>query len=223
MIVTCWFLPCLFRPMPYQNDIFISYRREKYAWTPWARDTFKIALESWLQRELGKPANIFIDEQVPIGTDYVEHLAETLARSKVMVALLSKDYFSSEWCVHELDLMIERAKGNDLIIPIVVHDGEVIPDVVARLQYADFKKFANPALSDAGRLYAEFWTAMGQLAPRIGNAIENVPDFEGLWLNRFKKRFSEVYDASLAGRVIPPKQFVLKPLLRPRTPPRLRP
>jgi hypothetical protein len=45
-----------------------------------------------------------------------------------MIALLSKDYFSSDWCVHELDLMMERAQGADLIIPIVVHDGDAIPD-----------------------------------------------------------------------------------------------
>ena len=67
-----------------------------------------------------------------------------------MVALLSKDYFSSDWCVHELDLMMERASNQDLIIPIVVHDGEVIPDAVRQLQYADFREFAIPVLPGCG-------------------------------------------------------------------------
>jgi hypothetical protein len=208
--------------MPYQRDVFISYRREEYAWTPWARDTFNRALASWLQRELGRPANVFIDEQVPIGADYVDHLAEMLVQSRVMVALLSKDYFSSSWCVHELDLMIERSKGNDLIIPIVVHDGEVIPDALARLNYADFKKFATPALCDAGPLYVEFWTAISKLAPRIGRAIENAPAFDGQWLKPFKKRLNDVYNASLADKGVPPKNFLLKQSLPPRKVPRLR-
>ena len=209
--------------MPYQNDVFISYRREEYLWTPWARDYLKKALQSYLQRELGVPANVFFDEQIPVGSNYVEHLAEALAQSKIMVAVLSRDYFSSPWCVHELDLMIERAAGNDLIIPIVVHDGEVIPDAVGKLQYADFKKFANPALCDAGPLYAEFYQAFAQLAPRIGKAIEDGPAFDAQWLRRFKRRLAEVYEASRAKKEILPKNFVLKKVSRLKILPRLKP
>jgi hypothetical protein len=58
--------------MSYENDVFISYRREKNAWTPWARDIFKSALESCLQRELGDPPNIFIDDQTPVGANFVK-------------------------------------------------------------------------------------------------------------------------------------------------------
>jgi hypothetical protein len=178
--------------MTYRNDIFISYRREAHIWTPWAREKFKLVLESYLQRELGDPANIFIDDQVPVGANYVTHLVEMLAHSKIMVALLSKDYFSSPWCVHELDLMMERAAGNDQIIPIVVHDGELIPDAVGQLQYADFKKFATPALLPNTPLYGEFCDAIGRLAPRISQAIEGVPMFADGWIQRFKKRLGDV-------------------------------
>lgn len=209
--------------MPYVNDVFISYRREKHAWTPWARDIFKLALESWLQRELGKPATVFIDEQIPIGVNYVEHLATTLATTKVMVTLLSRDYFSSDWCIHELDLMMERANGKDIIIPVLVHDGEVIPDAIDVLQRADFKSYANPALSHQGALYADFWSAMGQLAPRIGNAITNAPPFDAKWMDLFKQRLAQVYDASRAGTHLPPRSFALKPSMLLTKPPRLSP
>jgi hypothetical protein len=207
--------------MSYQNDIFISYRREKNAWTPWARDTFMRALESCLQRELGDPPNIFIDDQTPIGTNFVNHLASTLARSKVMVALLSKDYFSSDWCVHELDLMMERAQGYDLIIPIVVHDGRIIPDAVSLLQSADFRLYAIPALCNAGPLHAEFWSRLVELAPRIGNAVENAPDFNPCWELVFKRRLTDVNAALMAGARLPPKQFTLKTTAPPKIPPRM--
>lgn len=207
--------------MSYEYDIFISYRREKNAWTPWARDIFKRALESCLQRELGDPAEVFIDDQTPIGANYVDHLAKALGKSKVMVALLSKDYFSSDWCVHELDLMMERASGRNLIIPIVVHDGEIIPDAIGQLQYADFKEFAIPGLHDAGPLHARFWAAMVAVAPRISNAIENSPPFDDKWIPCIRQRLLQVYNASAAGSRLPPSQFLLKPSLPPKTPPRL--
>jgi hypothetical protein len=205
----------------YQNDIFISYRREKNAWTPWARDTFKLALESCLQRELGDPPNIFLDDQTPIGTNFVNHLARALARSKVMVALLSKDYFSSDWCVHELDLMMERAQGDDLIIPIVVHDGQAIPDAVSLLQWADFRSYAIPALCHAGPLHAEFWSRLVQLAQRIGNAVQAAPDFDPHWEPAFKQRLTDVRAALMAGARLPPKQFTLKTTAPPKIPPRM--
>jgi hypothetical protein len=207
--------------MSYQNDIFISYRREKYAWTPWARDIFKLALESCLQRELGDPANIYIDDQVPTGTNFVNHLARSLATSKVMVALLSKDYFSSDWCVHELDLMMKKAKRRDLIIPIVVHDGQAIPDEVSKLKHADFRSYANPALCQGGRLYHEFWDSLRELAQRIGNAVQAAPKFDRRWEPEFKQRFTDVYDAYNIGTRLPPKQFTLKATTPPKTPPRM--
>ena len=209
--------------MSYSNDIFISYRRETNAWTPWARDTFKRPLESWLQRELGQPANIFIDEQIPIGTNYVDHLATSLARSKVMIPLLSRDYFSSDWCVHELDLMIARSKGNDLIVPILVHDGDVIPDTVNQLMHADFKAYANPVLFGDAPLHKKFWDEIGKIAPRIRKAIEAAPSFDNRWVDQFRKRLMEVYNAGLTGKRLPPKNFVLKASGPPKMPPRLKP
>jgi hypothetical protein len=209
--------------VPYYHDIFISYRREKYLWTPWARDTFKQALEGCLQRELGEPASVFIDEKVPVGADYVEYLASTLATTKVMVALLSRDYFSSDWCVHELDLMMERAAGRDLIIPIIVHDGEIIPDAVGRIQRADFKKYANPGISHAGALYTEFVDAVKNLAEGIGSAIAGAPAYDDKWNDHFKQRLTEVYEGAAAGNRIAPKSFALKKLRPSTTPPRLNP
>jgi hypothetical protein len=138
-----------------------------------------------------------------------------------MVALLSKDYFSSDWCVHELDLMMEKAQGNDLIIPVLVHDGRSIPDAVALLQSVDFRSYAIPALSYAGPLYAEFWSRLVELAPRIGNAVETAPDFNPTWELAFKQRLSEVYGALTTGKHVPPKHFSLKSTAPPQRPPRM--
>jgi hypothetical protein len=207
--------------MSYQNHVFISYRREKYAWTPWARDIFKLALESCLQRELGDPPNIFIDDQTPVGLNFVNQLASTLASSRIMVALLSKDYFSSDWCVHELDLMMERAQRHDVIIPIHVHDGKAFPDAVSLLQHADFRNYASPALHHDGPLYAKFWSELMGLASRIANAVESAPDFDPRWEPAFRQRLTEVHAALLAGQRVPPKNFRLKLIAPLKVPPRI--
>src|SRR5262245_47815932 len=110
-------------------------------------------------------------------------------------------------CVHELDLMMEKAQGSDLIIPIVVHDGHAIPDAVSLLQSADFRNYAIPALCHAGPLHAEFWTKLVGLSTRIGNAVEAAPAFEPLWEPAFKQRLTDVYSASKSGRRVPPKHF----------------
>jgi TIR domain len=82
----------------------------------------------------------------PTGFD---ELGGNLAQSKVVVALFSGSYFDSDWCVHELDLIVERARRfkpdflpeSRLIIAVVGQDGEQIPDPVARIQRADISKF----------------------------------------------------------------------------------
>lgn len=198
--------------MPYQHHVFISYRREKNMWTSWARNTFKPALESYLQRDLGEGAQVFIDEQIPVGSNSAEHLGISLASSKVMIAILSRDYFASDWCVHELDLMMERAAGADIIIPVLVHDGEIIPDAVDILQYADFEKYSNPAMHHGGLLYEQFLEAMKKLSPRVAAAIQatDTAPFNDAWISTFKKRFVTVYKASKAHTRVPPTQFSLK-------------
>ncbi len=131
--------------MPYQHDVFISYRRDT-AWTQWTREHFKELLQTYLLDDLNRRPDIFLDERIEVGADWVDELGEHLARSKVVVALFSGSYFSSDWCIHELDLIVERAKGaalpeSRLIIPVVGHDGEHIPDCVARIQQADISKY----------------------------------------------------------------------------------
>lgn len=209
--------------MSYISDVFISYRREEYAWTPWARDIFKPALESCLQRELSKRATVYFDEDIPPGLDFVTSLADGLASSKVMLPLFSRDYFSSNWCVHELDLMLQRAGNRGIVIPILVHDGEVIPDAVSKLVYKNFTAYSNPMLMADAPLYKQFWDDVARLAAHIREAIDTLPDFDHRWTARFRRRLVDVFKADLAGKVLKPQQFALKPAISPKTPPRPRP
>lgn len=88
----------------YEHHIFVSYRRSDEDWVRWTRDNFVRALASLLRPRLGK-VGIYIDESIETGASWPHHLALNLSRSRLMVAVLSRDYFQSDWCRLELALM----------------------------------------------------------------------------------------------------------------------
>lgn len=214
--------------MTYQHDVFISYRRQDL-WTPWTRDHFKKLLKAYLQQELQVEPDIFVDERIQVGADWINALGEHLATSKVMVAIFSGDYFASDWCLHELDLMLARAQQaangkpsyQPLVIPVVVHDGEHIPEIAKRIQPADMAKFRVAYINETTADYQEFSKAMGQLAPAIANVIRNAPVFQDAWIEQSQQRFEQLYQASLNKQYIAPEQFVANRPAPPTAAPKL--
>jgi hypothetical protein len=197
--------------MAYCQHVFISYRRE-VLWTPWTRDHFRKLLTAYLQQELGERPEIFVDELVPVSADYVKALGERLGTSMVLVAILSGDYFISDWCLHELDLMLERNGGNPgLVIPVVVHDCDVLPDPINRIQRADFKNHRITHMNEKGDKYEQFSLAVRDLAPEIVRAIRTAPPFQPTWPTTCIDRFNQVYDAARQGRRHPPSHFIPPP------------
>jgi hypothetical protein len=216
--------------MPYQYDVFISYKRD-VAWTQWTRDHFKKCLRSYLLDDLGHDPEIFIDERIEIGADWVEGLGESLAKSRVVVAIFSGSYFGSDWCVHELDLIVERARGCKgagmpearLIIPVLGHDGELIPDPVDRIQRTDISKYRVAWINESAPDYPEFSKVIKGMSPFIAKAVKNAPAFEDNWVASCQSRFGEVFQASKKGSRLPPTQFTLKTSHPPAAPPQLKP
>lgn len=202
--------------MSYQHDVFISYRRQEL-WTPWTRDHFKKLLEAFLQQELGKKPDIFVDERIHVGADWVDALGEHLATSKVLLVIFSGDYFTSDWCLHELDLMLARSiaasKDNQharLIIPVIVHDGELIPSEAKRIQSTDMAKFRIACINEATPDYHEFSKAMAKLAPQVAEVIHSAPDFDSKWIDHHRERFNLVFQALDRNRHLNPEHFTAK-------------
>jgi hypothetical protein len=215
--------------MSYENDVFISYKRERN-WTPWTRDHFKTLLQSYLQQELGREPRIFIDEKLDenFGHDWVVELASNLARSRVAIVLFSRDYFGSDWCLHELDLMLGRIRGcaggpYQLILPVVGHDGELIPDEVARLTPCDVKRFRIAHICVGTPEYQQFSVCVGSLSPVVARAINTAPEFNSEWVDVCVRRFNEVYEAQRRGDHLRTMDFIPKAIIIPTIPPRLNP
>jgi hypothetical protein len=143
----------------YVNDIFISYRRSDVDWVRWTRENFVRALSSLLRIRLGS-VTVFMDETIEDGASWPNHLAMSLSRSRIMVPVLSRDYFHSDWCRLELALMHHREKTRNLrtaanpwglIIPVIIDDGNCFPPEIQAMQAEQLHRFANPLCARTAR------------------------------------------------------------------------
>lgn len=168
--------------MEYEHHIFLSYAHGQL-WSPWVKDTFLPRLQAYLELEVG-PVAISVDYQIAAGAQWSPNLHRRVARSKIMIPLLSANYFHREWCRREMALMFEREKalsleGRDenygLLIPVRLGDGLTFPDLIGRVQYIDFEDFADPDMPSGSPRATEFNRRLKALAQTIGRTLPSVP------------------------------------------------
>lgn len=114
--------------------------------------------------------------------------------------------------------------GGELIIPLVFHDGDLIPDDIGRLQCVDMLEYRNPHMQPNTPRFERFADAIGRVAPRIVAAIAAAPPYDPAWNAACCARFDSVYAASI-GRTttVPLTTITRKPLPVPTIPPRVSP
>ncbi|MCK0143007.1 toll/interleukin-1 receptor domain-containing protein [Aliiroseovarius sp. F20344] len=197
----------------YEHDIFISYRRSDADWVRWTRDNFARALSSLLRPRLGG-MSVFLDETIDDGAPWPNHLAMSLSRSKVMVAVLSRGYFQSEWCRLELALMHEREKSGNLrcaanpwgvIVPVTIDDGNCFPAEVQAMQSEPLHCFANPFMrpdSESQEKMAEQMRT--KLCDSIETAMGKVPPYNPSWETIAHEQFEGAFKIKMESQVTLP-------------------
>jgi hypothetical protein len=168
--------------MNYEHHIFLSYAHGDL-WTPWVRNSFLPRLNAYLQLEVGR-LEISVDYQIEPGAQWGTNLHRRVARSKLMLPLLSADYFQREWCRREMALMFEREKslglqGRDdnygLLIPVRLGDGLTFPELIGRVQYHNFEDYADPDLPSGSERASKFNESLRKLAQTIARTLPRVP------------------------------------------------
>src|SRR4051794_9276077 len=99
--------------MGYQYDIFISYRRQPETLT-WIREHFLPLLDHWVGLELGRDPSVFVHEisqRIAPGAHWPAALNDCLVASRVLIALWTKNYFTSRWCASEFAHMLAREQS----------------------------------------------------------------------------------------------------------------
>lgn len=193
----------------YEHDIFISYRRSDIDWVRWTRENFVRALSSLLRPRLGS-IKVFVDETIEVGASWPNHLAMSLSRSRIMVAVLSRDYFQSDWCRLELALMHHREKKGSLrtaaspwglIIPVVIDDGNCFPPEVQAMQGEPLHSFANPFMRpDSPKQEAMAEVLKNKLCTSIELALAASPAFDPEWEQVAHKQFEEVFKIQMQSQ-----------------------
>lgn len=185
----------------YEYDIFISYRRSDEDWVRWTRDNLVRPLRSLLRPALGN-VRIFMDEQIETGADWPLRLAQALARSRLVIPVLSRDYFKSDWCRLELGLIHHReqqcglrspATPGGLILPLVIDDGDSFPAEIQAIQAERIQDFANPFMRPDSPRQEELAEQLRLWCPCVEQALARVraydPAWEALAIDQFRQRF----------------------------------
>jgi hypothetical protein len=129
----------------YEHYCFISYPHGKRC------DVVQLAhsLAEGIRRELRNYTDdaeklVFIDVDVPGGTDWEERLRLALCRSVTMIAVCAPIYYEHAWCGREFNGMLSlhqtRLSGASItpIIPMIVRkSADPLPEAIQRIQYLD--------------------------------------------------------------------------------------
>lgn len=175
-----------------QHDIFISYKRHPET-LAWIKKHFYPLLEHRVGLDLGRDPTIYLHEvaqQIPAGAIWPTALADSLAGSRVLVALWTKNYFNSRWCTEELVHMLAReqrtawrsdANSYGLIVPVVIHDGDDFPETLNYIQKLEIQDFYNTRMREDSELAEQLSEALGVHAPGLASAIESAPAWQPEW------------------------------------------
>ncbi len=185
----------------YKNDVFVSYTHlgAVYQWIP---ALYKL-LEFWLPDELGYKPKIYIDKQLETGTHWPSELQQELKVSRCLLAIWSKVYFKSPWCIAELESFRARehllglGKGQKtlgLIYPVLFtkpleKPPEYLPPKFRKVQYIDLSDWTitSPGFESTA-LHVEFEQQVKKLCPVLAKMILSAPTWQADWPIRTPRR-----------------------------------
>ena len=201
--------------MDYEHNIFVSYAHGDI-WSGWVLEKFVPKLKGYLQLEAGR-LEVFADNQIQTGARWASVLKRAVARSQLLVPLLSADYFQREWCRREMALMLEREQqlglvGHDdnygLVIPVRLGDGDCYPDLIGHIQYLDFEDYADPDLPAGTERASKFNQQLKKLAQTIARTLPRVPGCLDSWQAFSGNEFYSQLEAKPLPVPTPPRLIV---------------
>lgn len=192
--------------------MFVSYRR--YAeWPNWVENIFSPLFNHWLGEEI-PGVKIFIDYDIETGESWPQSLGHALSQSRVLVPLLSRQYFSSPWCKLEFSHMLARENScsfrtaqcpSGLIVPAHIHDGDSFPARARAIQAAQLQPFTNVRLSKESRTEELLSEEIRRWVPDIAAAVRSAPPCQESWMNIAVQEFMQQFAAVEPVQMLPPK------------------
>lgn len=189
----------------YTYDFFISYHGETFE-SGWVQELLLPILKSLFLQECGREPTFVDFKKQSHGVDWQKKLWQCLAHSRCILPLWCSSYFTSQWCMWELDIMMKReerlglrSQSNPMsqVVPILVADGgrlsnqerlseeNRLPDSVTKLQYLDIRGYvyeASPAFLGSPK-YLIFQDKLRAWVPEAYQALVTAPEWQSSWLS----------------------------------------
>jgi len=189
--VLLWWPPLTINAVPgYKYDVFISYCREGSV-RKWLLNHFYDKLRECLADHFAPPPKVYMARKMSRAVHWPSDLEIALRHIKIMIQLLTPNYFESEWCMAELRSMQAREKllglagpeiSQGLIYPILYSDSENFPIDERLRSWVDFKEFAHPdPVYQQTADYVGFHREVNKLAEDLVQLLRKVPDWQPDW------------------------------------------
>lgn len=174
----------------YKYDVFISYCRYGSV-QRWLLNHFYEKLGECLADHFAPPPKVYMDRAMPRAVHWPSELQIALRHSKIMIQMLTPNYFESKWCMAELSSMRAREEilglagpeiSQGLIYPILYSDSENFPTHERLRSWVNFKEFAHPdPVYQQTADYVGFHREVNKLAEDLVQLLRKVPNWQPDW------------------------------------------
>lgn len=188
----------------YKNDIFISYRRQNALLPRCVKEFIVPLLTEYLNNELDWDVRIFCDFDIENNVvSWPLTLADELARSAILIPLLSRSYFRSSWYRAEFTHMYRREQEcgyrttkqpGGLIAPAIVHNGgDSLPLQVRSFQYVGLSDCVYAHLQRETKDALELEKRIRNWVPGIAACIMSAPSYDVRWIDPLSTELIELF------------------------------
>jgi hypothetical protein len=153
-------------------DVYVSYKHDSFT-DEWLRSFLK-SLELVTEMIRGRPVRFYLDyREIEVGSEWADQTAIALAKSKLLLAVITPPYWKSSWNVAEWKTFRQRElkSGQPLIFPLLAF-GKELPSSEARRPFIDLRKFMPPTRTVEEN--PQLFKVVKELAPQIVRALETV-------------------------------------------------
>jgi hypothetical protein len=147
-------------------------------------------------RSLLPESEIFLDQEISPGSDWVSTIADIIPKSDAFIAVVSDNSDDYSWSIFEIGLAISAREksGRPIIIPILRGSPSKMPDFLKSFQYIDFRvdsEFARNATMLAKAL-TEFEEKHPTKSLDKTNILESYFDIQRTQLQELKNQQIEL-------------------------------
>jgi hypothetical protein len=168
--------------MGYRYDVFVSYTWRVRRAQQWVRDVLHPPLTEFLELEAKiSPDRVFLDERaVRPGMDVETKVHDALRDSRMLLAVLSPQYFDSGWCLTEFHTMLDRQRrtGTRVIYPLAVWDGDKYAAEAQRLAPRNFNQWGTLERNMRRKRFSD---TVRELAKELEPLVRGCPTHDPSW------------------------------------------